>query len=191
MQHNSKLTYWHREIENIANDFVNRFGTLSTEELNWKPNSQSWSIAQNIDHLIRVNETYFLIVAAIENDNYKVPFIARFSFVTNFFGKFILKVVEPERRKKIKTFSIWQPRIENIHGDIVNKFVSHQQELKNFLDNCQYLIEKQTVISSPANRNIVYKLSAAFDIIIAHEKRHFNQAAEVLKLLRTAGTLGK
>src|SRR4051794_28121788 len=110
MQHNSKLTYWHREIENIANDFVNRFGTLSTEELNWKPNSQSWSIAQNIDHLIRVNETYFLIVAAIENDNYKVPFIARFSFVTNFFGKFILKVVEPERRKKIKTFSIWQPR---------------------------------------------------------------------------------
>jgi hypothetical protein len=41
------------------------------------------------------------------------------------------------------------------------------------------LLEYKTVISSPANRNIVYKLETAFDIIVAHEFRHFEQAKEV------------
>ncbi len=183
MHDNSKLTQWQTEIDNISHDFAKQFGKLSSEELNWKPNAHTWSIAQNIDHLITVNETYYPIVTAIRKGNYKLPFIARFSFITNFFGKFILKAVEPERKKRIKTFSIWEPEVENIDADIVNKFVIHQQQLKDFFNNCSDLIEKQTIIASPANRNIVYNIETAFDIIIAHEKRHFNQAKETLQLL--------
>jgi len=191
VHNNSKLAHWNDEINVITNDFVSRFGKLSLEELNWKPNPQSWSIAQNIDHLIKVNETYYPAVTAIRNGNYKLPFIAKFSFITRFFGKFILKAVEPERKKRVKTFSIWRPQVDNINAEIVNKFVIHQQELKKFFNDCRDLIEKETVIASPANRNILYKLSAAFDIIIAHEKRHFNQANEVLQFLRTGETIGK
>jgi hypothetical protein len=43
-------------------------------------------------------------------------------------------------------------------------------------------VERDVVISSPANRNIVYKLKTAFDIIMSHEQRHFEQAKEVLNL---------
>jgi hypothetical protein len=191
MKDNSKISSWLDEIDNITNDFVSRFSALSFEELDWKPNPQSWSISQNIDHLIRVNETYYPIVAGVRNGSYRLPFIARFPFITNFFGKFILKAVEPERKKKVKTFSIWKPRVENINSDIINKFVIHQQELKKFFNDSRDLIEKETVIASPVNRYIVYNLSAAFDIIIAHEKRHFNQANEVLQLLITGQTIGK
>jgi hypothetical protein len=45
-------------------------------------------------------------------------------------------------------------------------------------------LEKGTVISSPANKYIVYKLETAFDIIVAHEERHLEQAKEVLSVLR-------
>ena len=38
MQDYSKLTYWFEEIDNITNDFTGKFGALSFEELNWKPN---------------------------------------------------------------------------------------------------------------------------------------------------------
>ena len=131
------------------------------------------------------------MVAEIRNGNYRLPFIARLSFITKFSGKFILKAVEPHRKKKVKTFSIWKPQVENINTGIVNKFVVHQQELKKFFSDCRDLIEKETIIASPANRNIVYSLSAAFDIIIAHEKRHFNQANEVLQLLNDGQTVGR
>jgi hypothetical protein len=40
------------------------------------------------------------------------------------------------------------------------------------------------VISSPANKNIVYKLETAFDIIVSHEQRHLEQAKEILQLMK-------
>jgi hypothetical protein len=49
--------------------------------------------------------------------------------------------------------------------------------------NSQDLVDKGTIISSPANKIIVYKLEIAFDIIVAHEKRHLEQAREVLQIL--------
>ncbi len=107
MHDNSKLIYWLSEIDGITGNFIKQFGTLSFEELNWKPNPETWSIAQNIEHLIKVNETYYPIADAIRKRKYKLSPLAGFSFITNFFGKFILKAVEPERKKRIKTFSIW------------------------------------------------------------------------------------
>ena len=39
--------------------FNDKFGHLGEKELNWKPNARTWSIAQNIDHLMVVNENLF------------------------------------------------------------------------------------------------------------------------------------
>ena len=44
------------------------------------------------------------------------------------------------------------------------------------------MLGKGVVISSPANKNIVYKLETALDIITTHEKRHFEQARRILVL---------
>lgn len=67
--------------------------------------------------------------------------------------------------------------------EILDKFEEHQEGLKNQINNSKNLIAKRAVISSPANSNIVYKLDAAFDIMVAHEQRHFEQAKELLKML--------
>ena len=53
---------WTSQLDKITEHFVADFGSLSAEQLNWKPNSQTWSIAQNIDHLIVVNQTYYPIL---------------------------------------------------------------------------------------------------------------------------------
>ncbi|MDX1667237.1 MAG: DinB family protein, partial [Saprospiraceae bacterium] len=99
-----------------------------------------------------------------------------------FFGNFLLKSVQPERRKKIKTFSIWEPAQSRISVGILQRFIQHQEELKVKIDASETLIKEEAVISSPANRNIVYKLDTAFDIIVSHEQRHLAQAKEILKM---------
>jgi hypothetical protein len=52
------------------------------------------------------------------------------------------------------------------------------------IEAAKELVEKGVVISSPANKNIVYKLETAFDIIVSHEQRHFEQAKEILQLMK-------
>lgn len=166
-------------IHKITAEFKSKFGHLSNEQLNLKPAPGVWSIAQNISHLIVINRTYFPIFEEIQKGTYKAPFTGRIGFLVSFFGKSILNSVHPDRRKKMRTFPMWEPEKSTISGDILGKFEEHQKELAAFVENADIFIKQGAVISSPANKVIVYKLETAFDIIVTHEKRHFAQACEV------------
>lgn len=173
---------WIAQINKTTNDFKETFESLTDEQMNWKPDKQTWSIAQNMDHLIVINKSYFPLLDSVRRGNYKTPFVGKFNFITNFLGKTLLKAVEPSRKKKTKTLRIWKPTHTKQNG-ILEKFEKHQEDLKLQIERSENLLGKETVISSPANKNIVYKLRAAFDIIVTHEQRHFEQAKEVLKIL--------
>ena len=179
---------WVTQVDNLTKQFIVTFDALPAEKLNWKPNSQTWSIAQNVHHLITVNETYFPVLASLRNGTFKTPFLGNLNFVVRFFGKTVLNAVNPDRKKKMKTFPIWEPAASEIGGDILGQFKNHQDELKRQIESSEELISKGTVISSPANRIVVYKLETALDIIVYNEQRHFEQAKEVLQLLvKTTG----
>lgn len=175
---------WAIEIDRLTGKFLNSFSPLSEEELNWKPSAETWSIAENMEHLIILNESYFPIFDRLHKGNYKLPFVARFGFVVKFFGNLILKSVEPDRNKKMKTFPIWEPKKSNFPKEILNRFEAHQQKLKEEFLKVQEHTKENAVISSPANKNIVYKLETAFEILTTHEERHYNQANEVYELLK-------
>lgn len=172
------------QIDKTTQNFIESFNELSAEQMNWKPNSDTWSIAQNIDHLIQINRTYFPIIDSLRKDNYKSSFLSKIGFLVSFFGNTILKNVQPDRKKKMKTFRIWEPSKSELPQGIIDSFKSHQVELKDLIANSKDLVEKGVIISSPANKNIVYKLETAFEIIVTHEQRHFSQAKEVFELLR-------
>ena len=174
---------WREQIDKNTQSYIETFGELSIEQLNWKPNSETWSIAQNIDHLIVINKTYFPVIESIRKGTYKTPFLGKLEFVVSFFGKMILKSVQPDRKKKMKTFPIWEPLKSEIPIGILDRFKEHQSELIIMIENSKELVEKGTIISSPANKNIVYKLRTAFEIIVAHEQRHFEQSKETFETM--------
>jgi len=172
---------WTTELDKITEQSFSIFGTLSEEQLNWKPDSNTWSIAQNIEHLIVVNETYYPVLKSLKEGTYKTPFISKIGFMVSFLGKTVLNAVKPDRKKKMKTFPIWEPSNSKVSSDILKRFENHQNRLKQEINEAKELVEMGTIISSPANRNIVYKLETAFDIIVSHEQRHLEQAKEVLE----------
>ena len=176
------MMHWTQQIDQTTQAFVATFGKLTAEELNWKPNVETWSIAQNIHHLIVLNQSYFAIFSALKKGNYKTSFVAKLGFVVSFFGNMICNSVTPDRNKKIKTFAIWEPAASALPADIVPQFTTHQEQLKMEIDTIQPFVDKGTVIASPANKHIVYKLEKALDIIVVHEQRHLEQASEVYKL---------
>jgi hypothetical protein len=174
---------WLRQIDQTTRKAQEAFGVLTPEALNRKPAPDAWSIAQCLDHLIVTNQSYWPVVQQVRAGTYRAPWHARFGFLARFFGKIILGSVQPDRRRKMKTFPIWKPAQSDLPGDIVARFINHQNELKEMISSCEDLLAKGTVISSPANRVIVYKLATAFDIMVAHEERHLQQALEVQGLL--------
>ncbi len=170
---------WTNQIDAITNDFKESLGMLTIEQLNWRPNTDAWSIGQNLDHIIVINGTYFPVIKAIRTGSYQLPVIAKLDFMVSFLGRTVLKAVQPDQKKRMKTFPIWEPTKSDVQPDIWQRFEKHQSELKMMIQSSSDLLDNGTVISSPANRYIVYKLETAFDIIVSHERRHFEQSMEI------------
>ncbi|MEY5131941.1 MAG: hypothetical protein RL734_2008 [Bacteroidota bacterium] len=167
-----------QELDAITKEVQDSFGNMNHEELNFKSSPDRWSIAQNLDHLIRINKTYFPIFDALKNGTYSPPFLGKFSFITSFFGNMIYKMSSPEHTKPIKTMKIWEPSKSEIH-DVIQAFEQHQEQLKQHIAGLEGCIASGSVIASPANPMIVYALEQALNIIVVHEKRHILQARKV------------
>jgi hypothetical protein len=159
---------------------VQKFGALSKEQLFAQPDPKRWSIAQNLQHLIQVNESYFPIFNRLEKGTLSKAFLGNFAFFINLFGKMIYQSVSDGGKKKVKTFPLWEPKIQEKEEGIIEKFLEQQEALKQWIDRLEPYVEREAVIHSPANKLIVYTLPQALDIIVAHERRHLDQALHVL-----------
>jgi hypothetical protein len=174
-----KMMLWISEIEHNTNRFKEEFSACSEEQLLYKPSKDSWSIAENIQHVIEVNRSYFPIFSQLLTRSYRPSWSSRFTFINNLFGRLILKSVNEDRKKKIKTFPLWIPNKLAAVENILSEFESHQKELISWIHKLEPYIGVNTIINSPANKLISYTLDDAIDIIAMHEKRHLNQAIEV------------
>ena len=67
-----------------------------------------------------------------------------------------------------------------IAGDIVARFVTHQQKVARHLEAAVNLQPERFVITSPVASFVTYSLLDACRIIVAHEQRHVAQARRVM-----------
>ena len=172
--------HWIAEIDQISHTTEHLLKDLDEVQLMKRPTSQSWSIAENLQHLIQVNRSYFPIFDKLKNGTLQTAFVGKFGFFTRLFGNILYQSVNENRAKKIKTFPLWEPRITEEGYEVLAKFLSHQEDLKKKIKELEPYILQEKVIHSPANKLIVYTLPRALDIIVEHEKRHLAQCAEIL-----------
>lgn len=175
-----KVQLWQNEIDQVTNACISHFGGLTPEQLNWMPDEYTWSIAQNLAHVICLNQSYFPTFIQLKAENYTPPFLANVPFLPEFLGKMLLKTVQPTSKKKLKTAPLWEPNKTKVPLKILTTFQQHQKELKAHLHQMAALLPKRIILSSPAHKHIVYPLETAICILIAHEKRHLQKAKELV-----------
>jgi hypothetical protein len=83
------------ELRQVADDARATFGSLSAAQLNWKPAEKSWSIAQCFDHLITTHSLYFPLFEKLANGNLKQSAWERYSPLSGFFGRYLIKSLRP------------------------------------------------------------------------------------------------
>lgn len=171
--------YWKKEIDRVTERFTDSFGSLNRAQLNWKQDKSIWSIAQNIAHLIRLNNSYFLNFDEIKKGEHIIPGInALNSFVTK-----SLQALQPytsiDRVERANTWNIWQPVQEEFSLEILPDFVNHQLDFKKHIDDLQIFFTREAFINYPGETELIFRLEDCIDFLIAHENRHWIQAEEV------------
>ena len=168
------------EAQAITRDAQKIFGHLNTEQLNWKPNVDQWSVAQCFEHLIVIAAAGFPRIKKIANGDYKPSLKERLPLLPRFFGAMIFKAVQPQAKRKFKADARFEPASSTIRGDIIPKFTAHQEEVIGLMKMTQGLDLKKVIITSPVASFATYSLLDAYKILVAHERRHMEQAQRVM-----------
>lgn len=178
-----KTSEINERIDKITNVYETAFAELNKEQINWKKSSTEWSIAQNIQHVMKVNGSYFPIFKKIKSGRFSTPLIGVFTFVAKSTGNSMLKSVKPKTARKTKTLKRWVPSTEAFETSILSDFVEHQNVLKEHISGLDKWIAKKLIIHSPLSKNVVLYLDTALEVLITHELRHYQQAERLKKLI--------
>ncbi|SHM78951.1 DinB superfamily protein [Cyclobacterium lianum] len=174
-----KADTWQMELTQITWEFEKLLSAHDLTRLNQKPDPNHWSPMEMIQHLILVNTSYFPIFDRLKNNTHKSPLLGKVPFVGKQMGKMILTATK--KPMKTKTFKSWEPSGSSYNNDLLTAFFKQQDELSGYIQQLDPLLDRNTMISSPASDWIVYTLDDAFEIIIHHEKRHLSQLKSLLQ----------
>ena len=104
------------ELRSVADDISRSLGDLSAEQLNWKPGEKRWSVAQCLDHLITTHQLYFPLFEKLSADEARPSFWEKASPLSGFFGRFLIRSLDPKNTKKMKTTAKAFPSSSAIDG---------------------------------------------------------------------------
>ncbi len=159
------------------------FGALRTDQLNWKPNPDKWSVGQCFDHLIVSNGEYFPIFdRVLQGKTTSNTIWESLPGLPRMWGQMLIKSVSPDATRKQKAPKILAPTTSAVDAGIIIRFLDQQLRVVDYLNTITAVDAEKIIITSPVARVITYSLLDACRVIVAHEQRHILQARRVAQL---------
>jgi len=179
---NGELAGLIEELGAVTNDARKVFGSLSAEQLNWKPSAEQWSVGQCFDHLIQTNRCFFPEMERVAAGTFKSSLWARVSPFSGLIGRLIIGSLDPVKGRKTKAARVFLPASSDIAPEVIEKFEGHQTELAERMRATAGRDLRRTMVTSPVTSVATYSLLDAYRIIVGHERKHFEQARRVMNL---------
>ncbi len=167
------------ELEQLDDIVAERFVPLTTDQLNWKPTSNEWSIGQCLDHIITTDKQYMTIFEQVVQGTMQPNFWQRLPLLPRFFGDMLYNFVHPETTRPVPAPRIFRPSSSSIEPDVYERFHAHQEQIINLMHASQDQPIDEVIISSPVAVSMVYSLGNAFRVVVAHQYLHLMQAERV------------
>lgn len=166
------------DTESVLKDF-DKFKLLTEDQINWKPASGCWSIAECIDHLLVTNRLYSIEIEKQFDEKQIKTDYSKTKVKHKWLSKFIIKGVDPSNIKKAKTFPVFMPSMSLYTKDVFDHFYEVETNLVNQISSAKDLDLNKYVMSSPAAKIIKENFCDVLEIIRLHDRRHFNQAEKL------------
>jgi hypothetical protein len=167
------------EFSAIARDTQLVFGALDERQLNWRPDATRWSVAQCFDHLLNANREMFQAIDAAMDGAHPPTVWQRLPVLPRLFGSLLINSVTPEAKRKLKAPGKAVPSSSAIDGHISERFIAYQPEAAARVQSLDGRDPGRIIMVSPFASFITYSVLDGCRIIVAHQRRHFEQARRV------------
>lgn len=160
-------------IERTEQEVLN----LDSKIVQWKENTDSWSVLECYEHLNIYNRFY--------NDQLEKALAQSSSpqtFKSGWLGNYFTKMIAPTNEKPIKTMKHVDPKGSTLTFDVVEEFLGHQRKLLHLLNLAKSKNLNPRKISVEFLRLLKIKIGDGFRFVVAHEQRHLQQVLRTKKM---------
>ena len=166
------------EINEASQETFNTsFSGLSADQINWKPSTDSWSIAQCAEHLIKTNDLYIGRVEEALDSTYQPKFLEKVPVLKSLTAGLLLWGITTT--KKLKAPVIFLPSSSEVNPSVISDFIRQHSKMKLLMQRAIPLKAEAKTITSPASPVMVFRLIDIFRISAIHSQRHIQQALRV------------
>jgi hypothetical protein len=154
------------------------FGAYDVRQLNWRPDATRWSVAQCFEHL---HTTSNLIRRAAEdamNGTRPRTIWQRLPILPHIAGRLLIRSLAPDATRKLAAPPTAQPA-SDVSADIIRRFVDRHAELVEWMETLDEKSASRIIMTSPFVEVVTYSVLDACRILVAHDRRHFEQARRV------------
>lgn len=150
---------------------------LSTEQLNWRPAPESWSVGQCLDHLRAMNDVYLPPMARALDGK---PKGTTDEIRPGLFGSFFLKnFVEPsEKSKKVKAPKKIAPAPQ-VDGNVLAELLAGNENMRRLIERADEYDVNRIRFRNPFIPLIRFTVGTGLTIVVRHQHRHLLQAERV------------
>jgi hypothetical protein len=168
------------EIEACERDAHALVDDLSDEQVNWQaPPGQTWSIAQCLDHLAKINAGYLAgFAAAVERARAegRGPFV---SLRPGWIGRWFVGSLEPPPKLKAPARPQFVPASTLGKTEALEGFLESHAPFRTLVDACAEVDTNRVTAPNPIFPALRMTVSTALLVIPAHDRRHLWQARKV------------
>ncbi|HTL04813.1 MAG TPA: DinB family protein [Gemmatimonadales bacterium] len=163
----------------IAREAQERFGGLDARRLNWRPSAARWSVAQCFEHLLIANRLVMRQAEAALDPARPRTLWQRMPLLPGVLGRMLIRSQAPGGARKYQSPPPARPASSDIPADIIPQFVAQHQELVTRLAGLDEAQAARTIMASPFLGVITYSVLDGYRLLLAHDRRHFEQARQV------------
>lgn len=178
------------EIKTILQK-ANQLQQLSNEQLNLRPNTESWTILECIEHLNRYSDFYLQEIEKRIDEkmdknkgklNPKQDYIFKSGFLGNYSANSMLPNATGKKAgqiNKMTTFKDKNPIHSGVDRRVLETFIDDQNEFIRLLEKSKNVDWNKTKVSLTLPL-LKFNLGDTFRFVINHEIRHFLQIEKIL-----------
>jgi hypothetical protein len=175
------LTDVRTALDDIARQAQTVFGRLDARQLNWRPDATRWSVAQCFEHLVAANR--LMLAAAEEAMRASRPrtLWQRMPVLPGVLGRMLIRSQSPDNMRKFTASPKATPAFSDIAADIVQRFADQQLQAAAWTRTLDESAAARAIMTSPFINVITYSVLDGCRLIVAHDRRHLEQARRVTR----------
>lgn len=177
----NQLTQDTLELKRVVEE---EFLPLSDEDLNFKPDPDTWSVLECIEHLNIAEHHYY---AEMDKKIHSSTTTPGHSFKGGLMGNYFTNMMRPnedgEITNKVTTMKKYVPG-KQLSKEVIHQFINDQGVMLKLLEDANAVNLGKVRIKSALGSWLMFKLGDAFQFVTAHNQRHLIQAHNVLKMMK-------